>query len=159
VPRIDADGVELFYESLGEGTPLILQAHDHSPWLFFQAPYFAQFYRVITFDRRGTGRSASPPGPWCMADFARDLRALLDALGIERAIIGGSSLGGIVAAQFGVDYPDRALALIIGHTVPASKFIMLRDTYHAAPRENALVWNKTVHAFLERHNLGGCASH
>ena len=88
MPRIDADGVELFYESLGEGTPLVLQAHDHSPWLFFQAPYFSQFYRVITFDRRGTGRSASPPGPWSMADFARDLRGLLDALGIERAIIG-----------------------------------------------------------------------
>jgi pimeloyl-ACP methyl ester carboxylesterase len=271
VPRVDADGVELFYESLGEGTPFVLQAHDHSPWLVFQAPYFAQFYRVITFDRRGTGRSASPPGAWSMADFARDLRALLDALGIDRAIIGGSSLGGIVAAQFGVDYPERALALIVGHTVPylwelgrewirdlmqdarpslgpqprsfewesvgppttnpvfaaspmgqlvaslgtglgrtredvlamheamlgwdqrprypelerlglpslilvganepqktlelayewhqhlrGSEFVVLRDSYHAAPRENALVWNQTVHAFLKRHDLGGC---
>jgi len=270
VPRIDADGVELFYESLGEGTPLVLQAHDHSPWLFFQAPYFSQFYRVITFDRRGTGRSASPPGPWSMADFARDLRGLLDALGIERAIIGGSSLGGIITAQFGLDYPDRTLALIVGHTVPylwdlgrqwirdlmadprpslgpqprsyawetvgppttnpafaaspmgqlvasvgtglgrerdailamygamldwdqrpryaelarlevpslvlvganepqktlelayewhqqmaSSEFIILRETYHAAPRENALAWNRTVHAFLDRHGLGG----
>src|SRR5262249_883423 len=80
MPRITADGVELFYESLGEGTPFVLQAHDHSPWMFFQVPYFSQFYRVITFDRRGTGRSACPPGPWAMADFARDMRALLDAL-------------------------------------------------------------------------------
>lgn len=268
MPRIDVDGVELFYESLGEGTPFVLQAHDQSPWLFFQAPYFRQHYRVITFDRRGTGRSASPPGPWSMADFARDLRGLLDALGIDRAIIGGSSLGGIVTAQFGVDYPERCLALIVGHTVPylwdlgrewicelmrdaqpnlgpqprsydwelvgppttnptfatspmgllaasvgtglgrdresvllmhgamlgwdqrpryaeleqltvpalivvganepqktlelayewhqhmrGSEFVVLRDTYHAAPRENALVWNQTVHAFLRRHGL------
>ena len=75
MPRIDADGVELFCESLGEGTPLILQGHDHTPWLFFQAPVFSQSYRFITFDRRGTGRSASPDGEWSVADFARDLRA------------------------------------------------------------------------------------
>ena len=37
MPRLQADGVELFYESLGAGPPLIFQAHDHTPWLFFQA--------------------------------------------------------------------------------------------------------------------------
>src|SRR5262249_42253012 len=121
VPRLTtSDGVELFYESLGDedSTPLVFQAHDHSAWMFFQVPYFSQFYRVLTFDRRGTGRSSSPPGPWSMADFARDVRRLLDAFEVERAIIAGNSLGGIVAAQFGLDYPDRALALIVGHSVP-----------------------------------------
>ena len=43
---------------------------------------------------------------------------MLDALGIEKAIVGGSSLGGIVTAQFAVDYPQRTLALIVGHTTP-----------------------------------------
>jgi pimeloyl-ACP methyl ester carboxylesterase len=118
VPRIDAGGVELFYESLGEGTPLILQGHDHTPWLFFQAPIFSQRYRFITYDRRGTGRSACPPGDWTIADFARDLRALMDALGIGKAIVGGSSLGGIVAAQFLVDYPSQVSGVIVGHTTP-----------------------------------------
>jgi pimeloyl-ACP methyl ester carboxylesterase len=118
VPRIDANGVELFYESLGEGTPLVLQGHDHTPWMFFQAPVFSQSYRFLTFDRRGTGRSASPHGEWSVADFARDLRELLDVLGIDKAIVGGSSLGGVIAAQFAVDYPERLLAVIIGHTAP-----------------------------------------
>jgi pimeloyl-ACP methyl ester carboxylesterase len=118
VPRIDTDGVELFYESLGEGVPLVLHGHDHTPWMFFQAPIFSQSYRFITFDRRGTGRSASPPGEWSVADFARDVRALLDALDIDKAIVGGSSLGGIVSAQFAVDYPERLLGVIIGHTGP-----------------------------------------
>ncbi|HET8630458.1 MAG TPA: alpha/beta hydrolase [Thermomicrobiales bacterium] len=118
MPRIDAGGIEIFYESVGEGPPLVLQAHHHLPWMVYQAPYFSQFYRVITFDRRGTGRSASPDGAWTIADFARDLRALLDALGVERAIVGGASLGGAIACQFGLDYPERALALVIGHTVP-----------------------------------------
>ena len=79
MPRIDAGGVELFYESLGEGTPLVLQAHDHTPWMFFQAPIFSQWYRFITYDRRGTGRSASPPGDWNVSHFASDLCGLLDA--------------------------------------------------------------------------------
>jgi pimeloyl-ACP methyl ester carboxylesterase len=118
MPRVMAGAVELFYESLGDGTPLVLQAHDHTPWLFAQAPVFSQRYRVLTYDRRGTGRSASPPGEWSAADLANDLAALLDALRIDRAIVGGSSLGGVVTAQFAVDHPGRALALVIGHTVP-----------------------------------------
>lgn len=119
MPRITVgDDVELFYESVGEGTPLVLQAHHHLPWMPYQAPYFSQFYRVITFDRRGTGRSASPPGDWAITDFARDCKNLLDALGIERAIVGGASLGGVIACQFGLDYPERALALVVGHTIP-----------------------------------------
>ena len=118
MPRIDADGVELFYESLGEGTPLVLLATTTRHGCSFRPGYFSQSYRFITFDRRGTGRSASPDGPWTIADFARDVRALLDALQIERAIVGGSSLGGVISRNSAVDYPDRALALIVGHTVP-----------------------------------------
>lgn len=118
MPYLEAGGVRLYYERVGEGLPLILQAHHHSAWMPFQVPYFSQFYQVITFDRRGTGRSDSPPGPWTAADCARDVRNLMDALQIERAIVGGASLGGVIACEFGLDYPDRALALIVGHTVP-----------------------------------------
>jgi len=118
MPRVDAGGVELFYEVAGEGIPLVLQAHHHLSWMVYQIPYFSQFYQVITFDRRGTGRSASPAGPWSIADFARDVRNLLDALSIERAIVGGASLGGVISCQFGLDYPERALGLVVGHTTP-----------------------------------------
>ena len=118
MPRVTAGDVDLYYESLGEGTPLVLQGHDHTAWLFGQAPVFSQRYRVLVYDRRGTGRSSSPDGDWSAADLAGDLENFLDALAIERAIVGGSSLGGVITAQFGVDYPERALALIIGHTVP-----------------------------------------
>jgi 3-oxoadipate enol-lactonase len=118
MPRIEANGIELFFEEAGEGQPLVLQGHHHLSWMPFQVSYFSQFYRVITFDRRGTGRSASPDGNWTTADFAADLRGLLDALSIDRAIVAGASMGGVIACQFGLDYPDRAVALIIGHTVP-----------------------------------------
>lgn len=118
MPRINANGVEIFYEEAGEGVPLVLQAHHHIAWMPFQFSYFSQFFRVITFDRRGTGRSAAPDGDWTIADFASDLRYLLDELDIEKAIVAGASLGGVIACQFGLDYPDRASALVIGHTVP-----------------------------------------
>lgn len=118
MPYANADGVRLYYESAGEGTPLILHGHGHMGWMIFQVPYFSQYYRIIVFDRRGTGRSDNPPGPWSPADFARDLRGLMDDLGIEKAIVGGNSLGGVISSQFGLDYPDRALALIVGHTTP-----------------------------------------
>src|SRR5256885_14331116 len=108
MPRVTVDGdVELYYESLGEGTPLVFQAHDHTPWLFLQAPVFSQRYRVLTYDRRGTGRSSSPKGDWSAADLADDLHGFLDALEIQRAIVVGSSLGGVVTAQFAVDPPGR----------------------------------------------------
>jgi pimeloyl-ACP methyl ester carboxylesterase len=78
VPRVTvSSGVELYYEALGEGTPIVFQAHDHAPWLFFQAPVFSQRYRVLTYDRRGTGRSSSPPGDWTAADLALDLAGFL----------------------------------------------------------------------------------
>ncbi|HUG15598.1 MAG TPA: alpha/beta hydrolase [Thermomicrobiales bacterium] len=118
MPIVDAGGVNLFYESVGAGTPLILQAHHHLSWMTHQASYFSAHYRFITFDRRGTGRSASPDGDWSIADFALDVKRLMDALGIEQAIVGGASLGGVISCQFGLDYADRALALIVGHTVP-----------------------------------------
>lgn len=118
MPYADAGGVRLYYESVGEGTPMILHGHGHMGWMVFQVPYFSQFYRVIVFDRRGTGRSDDPPGPWSTADLARDVRNLMDALDIDKAIVGGNSLGGVISSQFGLDYPDRALALIVGHTVP-----------------------------------------
>jgi 3-oxoadipate enol-lactonase len=118
MPRVKSGAVDLYYEDLGEGTPMVLQAHDHTPWLFGQAPVFSQRYRFLTYDRRGTGRSSSPPGDWTAADLSNDLAEFLGALGIQRAIVGGSSLGGVVTAQFALDHPGRALALIIGHTVP-----------------------------------------
>ncbi|HEX3722328.1 MAG TPA: alpha/beta hydrolase [Nitrolancea sp.] len=118
MPYANAGGVKLFYESAGEGTPFIIHGHHHIGWMVFQIPYFSQFYRIITFDRRGTGRSDDPPAPWSIADFARDLRNLMDALEIDNAIVGGNSLGGVISSQFGLDYPDRALALIVGHTTP-----------------------------------------
>src|SRR2546428_8588558 len=119
MPRVTVDGdVELYYESLGEGTPLVFQAHDHTPWLFLQAPVFSQRYRVLAYDRRGTGRSASPAGEWTAADLATDLARFPDALRIARAIVAGSPLRGGLTPQVALDHPGPAPAPLIRPTVP-----------------------------------------
>jgi pimeloyl-ACP methyl ester carboxylesterase len=64
MPRVNAGGVNLYYERIGEGIPLILHGHNHLWYMPFQVPYFSQFYDVIVHDRRGTGKSDDPPGAW-----------------------------------------------------------------------------------------------
>ncbi|HEV8673494.1 MAG TPA: alpha/beta hydrolase [Methylomirabilota bacterium] len=69
-------------------------------------------YRAIAVDQRGFGDSARPPAGYTIPEFAADNAALLDALGIDRAVVMGHSYGGMVAQQFAVAYPERLLALV-----------------------------------------------
>src|SRR2546430_15837026 len=64
MPRVAAGDVELHYESLGEGTPMVLQAHDHTPRLFRPAPVFSPRDRLLPYDRPGTRRPPPPPRGW-----------------------------------------------------------------------------------------------
>jgi 3-oxoadipate enol-lactonase len=67
----------------------------------------AERFRVIRYDHRGEGRSPEPAGPYEIADLGRDVLALMDRLWIERAHVGGVSLGGMVAMWIGAHAPDR----------------------------------------------------
>ena len=66
---------------------------------------------VLTYDCRGHGRSARPPGPYSLALFADDLADLLDAIGWDTAAVAGASMGGSVAQAFATTYPERVQAL------------------------------------------------
>jgi pimeloyl-ACP methyl ester carboxylesterase len=74
-------------------------------------------YRIVRYDQRGHGQSEKAPGPYKVEDFAGDLRALLDVLGIGRAHVVGHSLGGLVAQSFALDYPERLGKLALISTV------------------------------------------
>ena len=69
--------------------------------------------RVIRIDQRGHGRSGTPPGPYSRADLAADVVAVLDAEEIDRTILVGHSMGGIVAMEAALAYPDRIAALVL----------------------------------------------
>ena len=83
--------------------------------------------RVLSFDNRGVGRSERPPGPYTVAEMAADAVAVLDAAGVAAAHVYGISLGGMIAQELALGYPERVRALVLGATtgggaghVPAS---------------------------------------
>ena len=84
-----------------------------------QAAALADRFRVIRPDLRGHGLSGVTPGPGSIAQFADDMRALLDALGIARAHVAGLSIGGMVAQALAVQAPGRVASLLLCDTAPA----------------------------------------
>ena len=116
MPYADVNGQRVhFLDSGGGGTPLVL-GHgflmDHEMF----APQVAALggrFRVVAWDARGHGETVTSPEDFSYWDLAEDLRALLDTLGIERAVVGGVSQGGFVALRFALRYPERVLGLVL----------------------------------------------
>jgi pimeloyl-ACP methyl ester carboxylesterase len=111
------DGVKLYYEETGEGTPIIFVhefAGDHRSWEP-QVRYFSRNYKCITFSARGFTPSDVPATfDMYSQDIAReDIKAVLDSLDIGEAHVIGLSMGGFSALHFGMHYPDRVLSQVI----------------------------------------------
>lgn len=101
------------------------QANSHRWWDGLREP-FADRFRTITFDYRGTGESESSGGEWSTASFAEDAVAVLDELGIERAAVYGTSMGGRVAQMLAINHPERVRALVLACTTPGGKHAIER---------------------------------
>jgi pimeloyl-ACP methyl ester carboxylesterase len=111
------DGVKLYYEETGEGTPIIFVhefAGDHRSWEP-QVRYFSRNYKCIVFSARGFTPSDVPATfDMYSQDIAReDIKAVLDSLDIGEAHVIGLSMGGFSALHFGMHYPDRVLSQVI----------------------------------------------
>ena len=111
------DDIRLYYEEVGSGIPVVF-VHEFAGDVRsyeLQLRYFGQRYRCIAFNARGYPPSDVPQdGELYSQDRARDdIRAVLDALKIDKAHIVGLSMGGFAALHFGFSYPDRARSLVI----------------------------------------------
>ena len=118
MPKIKTNNIELYYEIHGAGQPLVLISGLGYPlWQWHKmVPFLAEHFQVITFDNRGVGQSDKPAGPYTAQLLAADTAGLLDALGIEKAIIAGHSMGGFVAQAMALDFPQKVAKLILCST-------------------------------------------
>jgi pimeloyl-ACP methyl ester carboxylesterase len=142
MPTARVDGIGLFYEEVGEGTPLVFVhefAGDYRSW-HLQVRFFARRYRTIAFNARGYPPSDVPadPGAYSQDRAVEDIRGLLDALGIPRAHICGLSMGGYATLHFGIRHPDRALSLVVAGagygSVPGERERFRKDVEETARR-------------------------
>jgi 3-oxoadipate enol-lactonase len=81
-------------------------------------PMLRRRFRLVLVDSRGTGRSGRPDSPFAVADMAADVVAVLDAAGIGRAHVLGASLGGMVAQELAITWPERVGWLVLACTTP-----------------------------------------
>jgi len=120
MPTITANGIRLYYERDGTG-PRLLFLNGSGSTLATSALLIAPFaagFDVVAHDQRGLGKTEIPAGPYCMADYAADAIALLDAVGWERCRVVGVSFGGMVAQELAVTAPDRVERLALCCTSP-----------------------------------------
>ena len=121
MPYVDNKGVHVYYEIHGSGTAIVF-LHPFSTngyiW-YFQTFTFAPRHRCVVIDGRGHGRSDKPRAGYAIEEMALDLTLALDASGVDRAILVGNSIGGMIALQFNLDHPNRVLGNVIISSVTA----------------------------------------
>ena len=148
MPKLDRDGVKIYYEIHGSGPPLIL-THGYSSTSVMwkgQIEALSKQHQLILWDMRGHGQSDYPadPAAYSEALTVADIAALLDEVGAARAIVGGLSLGGYMSLAFYRAHPERVSALLIIDTGPGFKKDDARE-----------VWNERARATADRFDREG----
>jgi pimeloyl-ACP methyl ester carboxylesterase len=125
MPKIDRDGVKIYYEVHGDGPPLILTHGYSSTSAMWQGQIEAlsKRHKLVLWDMRGHGQSDYPEmaSAYSEALSVGDIAALLDEIGAQKAIVGGLSLGGYMSLAFYRAHPERVAALLIIDTGPGFK--------------------------------------
>src|SRR6201988_2775194 len=150
MPKIDRNGVNIYYEVHGDRPPLIL-THGYSSTSAMwkgQVDALSRRHKLVLWDMRGHGQSDYPDDPKAYSEAATvgDIDALLDAVGPRRAIVGGLSLGGYMSLAFYRAHPERVSALLIIDTGPGFK----KDDAREA-------WNKRALDTADRYDREGLA--
>jgi len=156
---IERGGVKVGYEVFGAGEPAILLltswAIVHARQWKAQVPYLARHFQVITVEGRGNGRADRPGTPEAYGDreYVDDAIAVLDAIGVDRAVVVGLSVGGRHALQLAAWYPERATGVVaIGAALPwplPPGFEETRDTYEGWGKANRHYWLVDYRGWVE----------
>jgi 3-oxoadipate enol-lactonase len=118
VPKTKVNGIEVHYEVHGVGQPLLLIGGLGSAVSLFtrSIPIFSRDRKVIAFDNRGAGQTDKPDVPYTIEMMADDAAGLMKALDVKRADVLGVSMGGRIAMDLAIRYPEMTRALILVST-------------------------------------------
>jgi len=118
MPELDVNGIKMYCVIHGSGDPLILimGLRRNVEWWYCQIPSLSKHFRVIAFDNRGAGRSDKPETDYSIRLFADDTAGLMEALNVENAHVLGISMGGYIAQELAINYPEKVRNLILGCT-------------------------------------------
>jgi 3-oxoadipate enol-lactonase len=153
VPLVRAGAARLHYERQGTGEPLLLvTGFAISSEVFTPVvPAYAEHFDLVRFDNRGAGRSTAPWRPTSMPELAADAVRLLDALGLDSAHVYGLSMGGMVAQEMALRFPDRVRGLVLGATSPGGP----RSVPPSAKELAAFGLQRTAPAAVRAELVGG----
>lgn len=115
MPYAFVNGISLYYEIHGGGEPLLLiqgLGYPCEMW-FAQVPVFSREFTTVIFDTRGTGRSGKPDEDYSIRQMAEDAIGILDHLAITQAQIVGVSMGGLIAQEMAIEFPERVKKLVL----------------------------------------------
>ena len=118
MPFAKINNVEINYHTVGDGQPLLFIAGlgvDNMCWIY-QVPKFQEFFKVIVFDNRGIGKSTGGIAPYSIRVMADDAVELLKYLNIEKSHMVGTSMGGMIAQEIAINYPNMVDKLVLCST-------------------------------------------
>jgi 3-oxoadipate enol-lactonase len=115
MPKIKVGDINMSYEVHGKGEPLVFidgnnMCHE---LLYRHVPVFAREFKVISYDNRGVGKSDKPDEPYSLELMAKDLAGLMDIIGVKKAHLMGYSMGGRIAEEMALNYPDKVISLVL----------------------------------------------
>lgn len=118
MPTMEVNGIHIYYEMHGEGDPLILimGLRRNAEWWYRQIPDLSKNFKLLIFDNRGAGRSDKPKIDYSIRLFADDTAELMKSLDIAKAHVLGVSMGGYVAQELAINYPEMVRSLVLGCT-------------------------------------------
>jgi pimeloyl-ACP methyl ester carboxylesterase len=119
MPTQRVGDINIYYEVHGEGPQTVVMIHGltlHSGIFREQTPEFSCHFRTILFDNRGAGRTDKPDEPYTMRQLAADTVGRMNALQVRRAAVMGVSMGGMIAQELALNYPERLSSLVLACT-------------------------------------------